>query len=114
MSTTPDGGGYLLATVASSIDGLECITVDAPTEEPVVVADKSSQYPDGSDFGPSVSVDRAALPKRFSKKPLHFADSHFQIITIHEIVTEPLLLVPIHCFYSLHEHIRERAPPSLA
>ena len=24
------------------------------------------------------------------------------------------LLLPVHCFYCLHEHIRERAPPSLA
>jgi hypothetical protein len=23
----------------------------------------------------------------------------------------PILLVPVHCFYCLHEHIRERAPP---
>jgi hypothetical protein len=25
----------------------------------------------------------------------------------------PILLVPVHCFYCLHEHIRERAPPCL-
>jgi hypothetical protein len=114
MSTTPDGGGYLLPNVASSIDGLECITVDVPTEKPIVVADKSAGWPDNSDFGPSVSVDRAALPKRFNKKPVHFTESRFEIVIIQELAADPVLLFPIHCFYSVHEHIRERAPPRLA
>lgn len=114
MNTTPDGSGYILSNVASSIDGLDCVTTDAPAEEPVVVADKSAGWPDSSDLGPSVSVDRAALPKRLNKKPLHFAESHFEIVTIHEFVSEPVLVFPIHCFYCLHEHIRERALPPLA
>ena len=104
------GADDLLAS--SSITGFDCITADAADEQPVQVADKSSQYPDSSDFGPSISVDRATLPARTNKKPIHFSETHFELVIIHELPSEAVLLFPIHCFYCLHEHIRERAPPS--
>jgi len=100
---------------AFGVDGIDCITADDSDEEPLqVVADKSAGWPNDSDLGPSVSVDRATLPTRTNKKPIHFSETHFEVVTVHDLVADPILLFPIHCFYSVHEHIRERAPPGLA
>lgn len=113
-ATTPDGNAYLLVAASSSIDGIDCITADDAEEELLqVVADKSAGWPNDSDNGPSVSADRATVPTRTNKKPLHFAETHFEVVTIQELAADPVLLFPVHCFYSVHEHIRERAPPSL-
>src|SRR5205085_3467192 len=123
-------------STSGSVDGIDCITsYDPPSvaaatysesfreqavvagagEEPLrVVADKSAGWPNDSDNGPSVSVDRATLPTRTNKKPIHFSGTRFEVVTVHELATDPILLFPIHCFYSVHEHIRERAPPGLA
>jgi len=111
MSSTLDGNDYVLAT--SSIGGVDCIAAYDVVEEPMQVADKSSDWPNNSDTGPGVSVDKATIPARGQKKPLHFTETHFEIVIIHELPTDPVFLFPIHCFYTVHEHIRERAPPSL-
>jgi hypothetical protein len=112
MSSTLDGNDY--GSVPSSSDGLDCITAyDIVEEEPLQTCDRSSGWPNNSGCGPSVSVDRATIPTRTNKKPIHFAETHFQIVTVHEIAADPVFLFPIHCFYTVHEHIRERAPPRL-
>src|SRR5207244_1420 len=66
---------------AFGVDGLDCITEDDADEEPlqVVVADRSAGWPNPTDNGPSVSVDRATLPTRTNKKPLHFAETRFEL-----------------------------------
>jgi hypothetical protein len=112
MSTTPDGTGYVLVNSVSSIEGVDCVTTDDIQGEPQVV-DNSSDDKDRPCQGPSFSVAKAVMPGRPSPKPMHFAESHFELVIAHEFAWDPVLLFANHCFYCQHEHIQERAPPRL-
>ena len=110
--TTPDGA-YSLVTAHSSIDGINCITADYTEEEPLQVTDNSSDWPDNPEQDLSVWVGKATIPTRTDTRPLHFADSRFEAVTLHLLRTVPVFLRPTQCFYFLPGQIRERAPPSL-
>jgi hypothetical protein len=100
----------------SSIDGIDCITADdiaAVSEEPVQVCDDPSDSPNAPDQGTSLSADKASIPSRPNQSPSHFADTGFCALAQSPPAITLVFLIPVHCFYSLHEHIRERAPPSL-
>lgn len=114
MTLSPDGSAYLLVTTYSSIDGIECITAEDPHEEPLQVADKSADWPNDSDQGPSMSVDRATIPSRHDQGPPQFSITRLEVVAQREPGMTPVFSLLVHCFYSLHEHIRERAPPGVA
>ena len=117
----PDGGSTPTESRehanAFGVDGIDCITADDPTqEEPVQVCDDSSDPMQDSDLSESVWADRAVIPSRTNTKPLQLAETSFGAVTLHDeydLGNAPILLLVTHCFYSLHEHIRERAPPGL-
>ena len=113
MTTTQDGSAYALTTANGSIDGIDCITADDTQEEPVQVCEDSSDPMQDSDLSESVWADKAVIPSRTNKKPLQLAETRFAPVTLHDLGNAPILLLVTHCFYSLHEHIRERAPPGL-
>lgn len=112
---TPDGGAYTLAPVPSSIDGIDCITADDADEEPLQICDDSSDLPDDPVGGGAVVwADKASIPSRLNQDPPQFLVTNFNIAPLCSLGTDPIPLLPVPAFYSLHEHIRERAPPSVA
>ena len=95
-------------------DNLDCLTTDDPEED--LLQDRSipSRLPGGPEQVPNVSADRAKLPSRsdhlFSSFRLH--PSSFALTR--SVGTVPAFLFPAHSSDSLHQHIRERAPPTPA
>ena len=85
--------------------------VASADQEPLLVCDDSSDPINDSDLSAAAAADKAVLPSRTNKKPLQLAETSFDAVILHDLGAVPILLLPVHCFYSLHEHIRERAPP---
>jgi len=108
----PDGG-YSLVTAHSSIDGIDCITVDYVEEEPLQITDNSSELPDNPERDASVWEDKASTPARSEKDLPQLPGRSFDAATLPSLEIAPILLLGTHSFYCLHEHIRERAPPGL-
>ena len=103
-----------MVTTHSSIDGLDCITADNIDEEPVQICDDSSDPMGDSDLSESASADKAVIPSRDDQGPPHFAVASVDLVTLRAPGTIRIPLLTVHCFYCLHEHIRERAPPPLS
>lgn len=120
---TTDGTGCIASHAAAqkeiissestaSIDGLDCVTSYDVEDQLTTNAPDS---PGESDENASVGADRAVIA------PRHDVDSHPLLLTADDNLIVPpaplfsiVLRFSIHCFYSVHEHIRERAPPCRA
>jgi hypothetical protein len=112
------------AATNSSVDGIDCITSDNNIAFDNIASENEKKQPAQDRNDPSdstgdlddsdVGLDNltAANSSRPDQDPLHFAGTHLDAVTLRApgITRIPLLTVP--CFYCLHDHIRERAPPS--
>ena len=102
------------APAVASIDGIDCVTSYDADEEALVV-DNSSGLPNDLDEISLPAGAKAVIPSRndhvFSSFTLHtssfFLTPSLSFLRLGQPVRSPYNS-------SLHEHIRERAPPSLA
>lgn len=74
-------------------------------------SDSTSDIDDSDGGLDDLSAD---LSTRDDQDTPHFSVTGLDAVTLRTPRIVPILLFPVHCFYCLHEHIRERAPPSLA
>jgi hypothetical protein len=122
LATSPDGSSTPTATEAvalhtssNSIDGIDCITAYEADEEPLQICEDSSDPWNDLDEISLPANDRAVLPSRND----HLFSSFILLpstfpLTLHQPGIIPAFLLPTHFSSSLREHIRERAPPTLA
>jgi hypothetical protein len=95
----------------ASVDGIDCITADTEPEQSPEATDSFSDSTEGSEQD-NLSADRTDIPRRLDNNTC-LAGMAFEEVTRS---ASPTIGVPpyvVRCFYCLHEHIRERAPPSL-
>jgi hypothetical protein len=99
------------AATAASVDGVACITADTEPEQSPEATDSFSDSTEGSEQD-NVSADRTDIRRRLDHHS-YLAGMAFEGVT--RSISPIMGVAPclVRCFYSLHEHIRERAPPSL-
>jgi hypothetical protein len=92
--------------------GIDCITLEKQKKQP---SQDSNNFPDSptdlddTDGGlDDLSADSSAC--KYRDTPL-FSVTGVGTVTLRTPRIVPILLFPVHCFYCLHKHIRERAPP---
>jgi hypothetical protein len=96
---------------AFGVDGIDCITADDVDEEPLQICEDSSDPTNDPELSESALADKATIPSRDDQDLPHFAGTGFDAATLRTPHIGLILPLPVHCFYCLHEHIRERAPP---
>jgi hypothetical protein len=100
------------------VDGIDCITSENQEKQPAPDGGNSPNSPDSSsdiddtdggldDFDADTSTDN------YQDTPL-FSVTGLDAVALRTPRIVPILLFPVHCFYCLHEHIRERAPPTVS
>ena len=97
---------------SSSIDGSDCITSENQEKQPAPGRDNSPDAASDIDDTDSALDDLGAdtSTRNDQDTPL-FSVTGLDAVTLRTPRIVPILLFPVHCFYCLHEHIRERAPP---
>ena len=105
----------------SSIDGTDCIASLSEEKQPSQDSNNSPASPSSPDSSSDlddsdVSLDDliADTSTRNDHDTPYFSVAGLDAVTLRAPGVTPVLLLPVPCFYCLHEHIRERAPPSLA
>jgi hypothetical protein len=98
-----------LAVEASDFEGL---TADTAEEESVQAKGTPARLPGGPVQVPNTSADRAKLPSRCNLEMPRTTTTTPDPITLRRPGLVPAFLFPTHSSDSLHEHIRERAPPA--
>jgi len=96
----------------ASVDGLDCITADT---EPEQSSDATDSFSDSTTEGSeqdTLSADRTDI-RRWLDDNSCLAGIPFEGVTRSTSLTMRVPPRLVRCFYCLHEHIRERAPPSL-
>jgi hypothetical protein len=111
-ATAPDGSASVLSS-SPSIDGLDCVTAYDASDETLQITDNSSDPWNDFDEISLPIDDKAVLPSRFQQHTPYLTTTSCDAVTLRRLGTVPNLLLSAHSFYSLREHLRERAPPSL-
>jgi hypothetical protein len=97
------------------VDGSNCITSVNQEKQPAPGGGDSPNAPDSSsdidDTDGGLDDFSADNPMRNDQDTPHFSVSGTGAAGTRMPRIVPVLLFPVHCFYCLHEHIRERAPP---
>jgi hypothetical protein len=113
LTTSPDGPAYTLAASPGSIDGIDCITANDVNDEPLQICEDSSDpWNDLDEISPP-SDDKATLPSRDDHLFSSFRLPPSSFSLTRSVGTIPAFLFSTHASFCLHEHLRERAPPSL-
>jgi hypothetical protein len=117
-SIAPDGEAYSPIAASSSIDGIDCITSENQEKQPAPDGGNSPNLPDATsdiDDTDGGLDDFSADPSTRNDwdTPL-FSVTGLDAVALRTARIAPILLFPVHCFYCLHEHIRERAPPTVS
>lgn len=110
------GIGVLPVVVRNSVAGFECWSADSQNKQLPTDNDNSSTSPDSSsdiDDNDDGTLDDLSADSSFRA---HHPTALLSVSDIDSALehTPHGVLIPlltVHCFYSLHEHIRERAPP---
>jgi hypothetical protein len=112
------------AATNSSVDGIDCITSDNIIAPDSIASEDEKKQPaqdrndpsestgdlDDSDVGlDDLTADNSS---RSDQDSLHFSGTGLDAVTLRAPGITRILLLTVHCFYGLHDHIRERAPPS--
>jgi hypothetical protein len=102
------------APAVASVDGIDCITAYEADEAPLQICEDSSDPWNDLDEISLPANDRAVIPSRDN----HFFSSFcLQTstfpLTLHQPGIIPAFLFSTQSSFCLHEHLRERAPPSL-
>jgi hypothetical protein len=99
------------------VGGIDCITALSEEKEP---SQDGNDFPDSTtdlddtDSGlDDLSAGADSSTRNNQDTPL-FSVTGPDAVTLRTPRIVPILLLPVHCFYCLHEHIRERAPPTLS
>jgi hypothetical protein len=95
------------------VDGIDCITADNASEEPLQIADNSSEPGNDLDEISLPGDDKAVLPSRDDQTTPRFTTTTLNAIALHQPGIIPAFLLSTHSSFCLREHLRERAPPSL-
>jgi hypothetical protein len=101
---------------SSSIDVIACITSLSEEKQP---SQDDNNFPDSTtdlddtdggldDLNPGADTST----RNYEDTPL-LSVTGFDAVTLRTPRIVPILLFPVRCFYCLHQHIRERAPPIL-
>jgi hypothetical protein len=96
------------------LDSLDCLTACEIEEEPALVCDNSPNPWNDRDQLSLPLNDKAVLPSRCDQETPQTTSTTLDPIVLRRPGIIPAFLFPTHSSDSLHEHIRERAPPSLA
>jgi hypothetical protein len=111
-SSTPTTGRE--HAMAIGVDGLDCITSYDVVEEPAQVCDNSPNPWNDLDEICLSTDDKAVIPTRSTKETPQTTGTTVDTIALRRPGIVPAFLFSTHSSDSLHEHIRERAPPTLA
>jgi len=113
LPADPSACPFAVATscLISSSSGSDCITSQRQQKQPWQesnglsdsLVDLDDSDGDLDDFADSSTRDHQDTPL--------FSMTGLDAATLRRLRRVPILLFPVHCFYCLHEHIRERAPP---
>jgi hypothetical protein len=96
------------------LDGIDCVTAyDISDDAPLQTCDNSPDPWNDFDEISLPTNDKAVLPSRFQQNTAFYVTTSYDAVTLRRLGTVPNLLLSAHSFYSLREHLRERAPPSL-
>jgi hypothetical protein len=99
---------------SASVDGIDCITADNEPEQSPEATESFSDPTTGAGEQDNMSADRADIPRRLDHHTPYLAGTAFDGVTRSSTSrTTGVPAYPVRCFYYLHEHIRERAPPSV-
>jgi hypothetical protein len=115
LATSAKAQAIATAPAVCSIDGLDCITSYEVEEEPAQVCDNSPNPWNGLGETASVTDDEAVIPSGDDKDPPQFTATTLDELTLRLLSISSLRQPersPYH--YCLLEHLRERAPPTLA
>jgi hypothetical protein len=100
------------------IDGIDCITSENQEKQPAPYGGNSPNFPDSTtdldDDDGGLDDWSADTSTRTGQDTPLFSVTGLDAVTLRTPRIVPILLFPVHCFYCLHEHIRERAPPCRA
>jgi hypothetical protein len=92
-----------------------CITSQNQGKQPAPDGGNFPNSPDGTtdldDSDGGVDDLSADASTRSDQDTPLFSITGLDAVTLRTSGIVPILLFPVHCFYCLHEHIRERAPP---
>jgi hypothetical protein len=103
-----------LSEFGIGVDGIDCITSEDQEKQP---PQDSNNFPDSTpdldDDGGLDDLNPDTSTRNYQDTPL-FSLTGLDAVTLRTPRIVPVLLFPVHCFYCLHEHIRERAPPCRA
>jgi hypothetical protein len=95
-------------------DGIDGITLENQEKQP---APDGGNFPNSSDSTSDIDDSDGGLDDLSADTAHNYQDTPLFSVTGRDAVTRgksrivPILLFRVHCFYCLHEHIRERAPP---
>jgi hypothetical protein len=104
---------------ARASDGIDCNESEdtapgdernQPFPEGNISSDSTSDIDDSDGALDDLSADTST--RNYQNTQL-FSVTDLDAITLRAPRIVPILLFPVSCFYCLHEHIRERAPPTL-
>jgi len=111
---TPDGSASSLVTASSSIDSIDCIRSGDQEKQP---SQDDNNFPDSTTDLDDTDGGLDDLSAGADTSTRNYQDTPLSSVTALDAVTlrtpriVPILLFPVHCFYCLHKHTRERAPP---
>jgi hypothetical protein len=97
----------------ASVDGFDCITAYEVEEETTQVCDNAPNPWNDLDEISLPGEAKAVIPSRYDQGTPRFTGTTIDPITLRQPGLVPAFLFPAHSSDSPHEHIRERAPPSL-
>ena len=96
---------------AFGVDSADCIVPQKEEGQPSHDSAPSDSSSDIDDTDGGLDDFSADNPMRTDQDTPHFSVTGLDAVTLRTSGIVPILLFPVHCFYCLHEHIRERAPP---
>ena len=95
------------------VDGLDCITAYEADDAPLQICEDSSDPWNDLDEISLPSDDRAVIPSRDDQATPQFTTTTLDASALYQPGFVPAFLFSTHSSFCLHEHLRERAPPSL-
>jgi hypothetical protein len=102
------------APAIASVDGFNCITAYEVEEEPAHVCDNAPNPWNDLDEISLPLEDKAVIPSRFDQETPRFTTTTLDPFALRPPGFVPAFLFPNDSSDSPPDHIRERAPPSLA